>query len=461
MTILNFAVESTQTLRRRFFATGLRRPSAVSRATTVIVALCGLASASCVDALSAISEGPAKPSTKVAEANAAIAARYTTPERSGHFETARRRLVSGALVPSRAFDDTAIWSAISPTTRVLGARGALTDRGYRFEISPDPLQLERPGDTRHTIALRKLSDSEFRWDTHVDFAIGSLTAADVGGMMTQLLVSGEGRDPAVVRATAVAAFPRSSAVMSRIFSIDTLTLRPGAQGATTVTMVAGVRPEGLNGAAPHFAEYLRKYIANSHYRFTITDRGGAMYFEVIGGDHRLSVRYRVKGGSLVSYYGPPRPLPDSLRLSNDFLIHVKMFEVGWKELTTDFIIRGAEHSRGWLIVAQSEPQWQLPLITERLLRSPLRRPFQGAGASFEITVTDSSGMQTNLSRHTHLEVKESPILRFISGLVGHVFNDLDTAVEREEAAYVRELIMAFQLDAQQNQKGIDMRPSIP
>ena len=80
------------------------------------------------------------------------------------------------------------------------------------------------------------------------------------------------------------------------------------------------------------------------------------------------------------------------------------------------------------------------------MRSPLRRPFQGAGSSFEIGVTDSAGAQTNLRRETHLEVKESAILRFLSGLVGRVFDDLDAAVEREEAVYIRELVVAFQQD---------------
>ena len=100
-----------------------------------------------------------------------------------------------------------------------------------------------------------------------------------------------------------------------------------------------------------------------------------------------------------------------------------------------------------MIVAQAEPNWQLPLITERLLRSPLRRPFQGEGASLEMGVVDSVGAQTLLYRRSRLEVKESPILRFLGGLVTRVFDDLDTAVEREEAAYIRELMVAFQQDA--------------
>ena len=172
-----------------------------------------------------------------------------------------------------------------------------------------------------------------------------------------------------------------------------------------------------------------------------------MYFDASGGDQRLTVRYRVKAGTIVSYLGPPRPLPDSLRMQSDLSMHVKIFDVGWKNLVTDFLLRRTDRSRSWTIVAQSEPNWQLPLIAERLLRSPLRRPFQGEGASLEIGVADSVGAQTLLYRRSRLEVKESPILHFLGGLVTRVFDDLDVSVEREEAAFVRELMTAFQQDA--------------
>jgi hypothetical protein len=126
---------------------------------------------------------------------------------------------------------------------------------------------------------------------------------------------------------------------------------------------------------------------------------------------------------------------------------VKVFDVGWHDLTTDFIIGRSERSRSWLFIARTEPQWDLPLVTARLIRTPLRRPFQGAGSTFEIAVIDSAGGQTVLARRARLEVKESAIMRFLSSLVGRVFDDLDASVEQEEADFVRELIGAFQQDA--------------
>jgi hypothetical protein len=272
-------------------------------------------------------------------------------------------------------------------------------------------------------------------------------------LFIDLMTGGHDQDGTALRNRAYAEFPRSSAVLAKVFVIDTLTLRPGGQGTTTVTMSLLVRPDGLRATSPHFADYLTRYVAKAKYRFTLLDRSGSTYFDATGADHRINVHYRMRAGTLVSYFGPPRPMPDTLRLTNDFSVHVKVFDVGWRALDTDFIIRRSAHGRSWLVVAQQEPDWQLPLVTERLLRAPLRRPFQGNGASFEIGVYDSLGTVSSLTRHTHLEVQESAILRFLSGLVGRVFDDLDAAVEKEEAAYLRELIVALQQDAAHRPNG--------
>jgi hypothetical protein len=411
--------------------------------TLVVLAL----GTSCVDAVSAISDAPVPYDAKVAQATEAFAARFTSPERSGRFETARRRLVRGALSPSRAFSDTSIWSeSATSATRSLLARGGLTDHGYRFEVASDRALL-KPGDARHLITLRRLTDSEFRWNASVDFAIGSLTANDVAGLFNELWSSGHGHDAASLRTDAVAAFPRSSEVLSRIFTIDSLTMHPSAQGTTMIDLTLGIRAEGLRATAPHFADYIRKYVSTSRYRFALTDASGVPFLEIHGANQQLKVQYRVKAGTIVSSLGPPRALSDSMRLTTDLLMHVKMFDVGWRNLVTDFVIRRSEHDVSWTMTGQTEPDWQLPLITERLLRTPLRRPFQGEGASFQIGVSDSAGTQSALYRSGKLEMKESAVLRFLGGLVTRVFEDLDASVEREEAAYVRELMVAFRQDA--------------
>jgi hypothetical protein len=411
------------------------------------VAIVILGGSGCAESVRAVSDGPTDRATKVEEVSDAVAARFTTPERSGRFETMRRRLVGGALHPSRVFSDTSLWTtSLGTTSRSLWAHGSLTPRGYRFDVAERGV-LADLADTRHSITLRKIGDGEFQWATGVDFAIGSITARDVAGMLELLLTAGHGHDASALRAAGRSTFPRSSAVMSKLFRIDSLSLRAGPQGTTMVDLALGIHTDVLRKTAPHFADYLSKYVDKSRFRFLVTDKAGVPYFEIAGGDRKLNVHYRTRADGIVSTLGPPRAMPDSLRLVSDLVMRVKVFDVGWRNLVTDFVISRGDRSRSWLFTARTEPEWHLPLVTARLIRSPLRRPFQGAGSTFEVAVIDSAGAQTVLARRARLEVKESGILRFLSSLVARVFDDLDAAVEQEEAAFVRELMGAFQQDA--------------
>ena len=406
------------------------------------ILLCG----GCAESVRAVIDGPTDRATKLEEASDAIAARFTHPERSGRFESSRRKLVSGALHPSRVFSDTSLWlTTATPGNRAMWAYGSLTPRGYRFDVVEHGV-LNDLGDTRHAITLRKTGDGDYQWTTGVDFAIGSITARDVAEMIDVLLTAGHGHDATTLRAAAYGSFPRTGAVMARLFRIDSLLLRPGPLGTTLVTLAVGIHTETLRKTAPHFADYLSKYVDQSKYRFLVTDKAGVPYFEATGGNRKLTIHYRVRADGMVSTLGPPRPMPDSLRLISDLNVPVKIFNVGWRNLNTEFVIGRSERSRSWLFVARTEPQWDLPLVTARLIRTPLRHPFQGAGSSFEIAVIDSAGGQTLLARRARLEVKESAIMRFLSSLVARVFDDLDAAVEQEEADFVRDLMGAFQQD---------------
>jgi hypothetical protein len=445
MKLISHAGQSAQQQKGRLVASRLER--SFSRWRRMLLPTTVLLSSGCAESVRAIADGPTDRATKVEELSDAIAARFTNPERSGPFESTRRKLISGALHPSRVFSDTSLWSTTSnPAMRSLWAYGSLTPRGYRFDISERGV-LDNLGDTRHAISLRKHSDGDYQWTTGVDFAIGSLTARDAGAMLEMVLTAGHGHDAGSLRAGAHSTFPRSAAVMSKLFRIDSLTLRPGPQGTTLVDLSVGIHTEILRQTAPHFANYLAKYVDKSKYRFLVTDKSGVPYFQARGADRKLWIQYRVGADGMVSTLGPPRPMPDSLRMVSDLNLPVKLFDVGWRNLTTDFIVGRSERSRSWLFIARTEPQWNLPLVTARLIRSPLRRPFQGNGSTFEVAVIDSAGGQTVIARRARLEVKESAIMRFLSSLVSRVFDDLDAAVEQEEAAFIRELMGAFQQDA--------------
>src|SRR5262249_51634450 len=177
------------------------------------------------------------------------------------------------------------------------------------------------------------------------------------------------------------------------------------------------------------AGYVDKYLGPARYRFILSDKSGVVLFEAIGKDRAVTARYRVDHAGLTTLFGPPKPWPDSLQLMSDVSLKAKLFRVGFHNLLTDFIITNSGHDRGWTVVAQREPQWDLPLITERFIRSSLHHPFEGQGAMFRLGLRDSAGVQSMFSRRTRLDVQESAIMRFIGGLVSHALSELDPKVE--------------------------------
>jgi hypothetical protein len=160
----------------------------------------------------------------------------------------------------------------------------------------------------------------------------------------------------------------------------------------------------------------------------------------------VTLRYRLQQGKLTTLSGPPKPWPDTVQLTSDVSLKVKIFTVGFHSLLTDFIIDNTGRDRGWTIIAQHEPKWDLPFVTERLIRSPLRRPFEDGGAYFHVGVSDSVGAQSAFLRHARLDVQESAIMRFIGSLASHALGDLDAKVEVEEDRFIRDMFTALQSD---------------
>jgi hypothetical protein len=330
--------------------------------------------------------------------------------------------------------------------RLLYVSGTATSGRYRLEPRPALTPPTRPGDTRHTIALESLTPSVYRWDTNVELAIGGISAQEVSVLLSTLFCAAEGKTERELRDDYRAAFPRATAAFGRGFSIDSLRVTPSAGGATSVVLTGGFHPELMRGAYPAFAGYLDKYLGPAKYHFALADRSGAALLDVEGHDRSMTIRYRVRQGQLVSLLGAPRPWGDSLVLTSDISLKVKVFTVGFHKLITDVVISDVGHDRGWTIIAQHEPSWDLPMLTERLLRAPLHRPFEGAGSMFRVAVRDSAGMQSVFARRTRLDVQESAIMRFVGSLASHAVGDLNEKVEIEEDRFLHDGFVALQAD---------------
>jgi len=401
----------------------------------------------CADSFRAIGPSPSVAEQRADDLFGAFAARFSGVERTPKYEAARLRLAQSALVPSRIFGDTSVWSSQpSANQRILLVQGGLRNAHYQLEARPSFSAISRPSDSRHSILLERVGDGAFRWETRVEFGVGTLTADDAATILSTLLRSAEGRGDRDLQVDYRGAFPRAASAFGRGFSIDSLRAVPAAGGTTNVTLMVGFHPDGMRAAFPALAGYLDKYLRPAKYHFTLGDLSSAPMFDIVGADRKLTIRYRLLRGRLVSLSGPPRPMPDTLQLRADATVKVKMFTVGFHDLVTDFVISRTPRERAWTITGQREPKWDLPLAVEHLLRAPLRRPFEGQGAMFRIGIRDSTGGQTVLTRRGRLAVQESKIMRFIGSLVSHATNELADRVELERDRFLQEAFAALQED---------------
>jgi hypothetical protein len=378
----------------------------------------------------------------------AMVIRYTQVSRDPKYEFARNQLNRSALVPSRVFDDSAVWtSEPSPVLRALLVQGMPEGGRYQFTSGTAPPRPSRLGESRHLITLARLSPNEFVWDTNVDFAVGTVSAAEIGSLTTALLSSGERGSEQELRADYRAVTPRAAAVLASLFSIDSIHATPFSDGTSDVRLTIGLHTDQLKSRFPAFADYVARYANPARYRLSLADRSGAIWFDVSGADRQCSSHYRAAQGKLAPLYGAPRTRPDTMEVHIDFTTKLKLFTVGLHNLVTEFVITDTPHERAWTLVAKREPQWKLPFITEHLIRTPLQRPFDGTGVIFHIGVRDSADAQTLFERRAHATVQESGILRFLNSLGSGAMSDLADRTEREEEAFLRELFVALQADA--------------
>ena len=405
-------------------------------------------SGACSDALRGVGPSPAAAQANAEQLFGSVADRFSQIELAPRYDRARVRLAESALVPSRVYDDTVVWGArMSPDVHVLYISGELGEDGrYRLEPRTVLAPAARPGDTRHTIALERLASNVYRWDTNVDFAVGGISADEMAALISNLLAAPQGRSERELRDDLRAGFPRAAGAAGRGFSIDSLHVAPGALGTTSVAVTIGFHPAEMRSTFPKFASYLDKYLGPAKYHLTFADRSGEALMDLVGRDRSATLRYRLHDGKLATLLGPPRAWPDSLVLTADVSLKVKLFTIGFKRLVTDFVISRAPHERAWTIVAQHEPDWDLPLITERLIRTPLHRPFEGAGSMFRVAVRDSAGEQTLVTRRARLDVQESSIVRFLGSLASHMVGELDARVEVEEDRFIHDAFAALQAD---------------
>ncbi|HSA57802.1 MAG TPA: hypothetical protein VLE53_18965 [Gemmatimonadaceae bacterium] len=377
----------------------------------------------------------------------AFAYRFYNVERDPRFQHARRRIARSALVPSRLYHDSTLWSVASDadSSRTLFVRSWYDSARYRFVPLPRDSSPVHVGDQRHVLRLDWLGGGDYEWNTAVEHAIGHATPAAIAAAIVATLTAAEDRTGAAARADAIAAFPRTSTHLARLFSIDTLLTVPADNGATDVTLGFRFRPDGVRARYPFLAAYVERYIIPAIWRIRVTDRAEATFVDLSGRDGRVTARLRSRDHRLVSLGAGTTPLPDSLILHAEFSAKWRMFRVGFSRLQGDFTLERGPNERAWMFRFRREPAWQLPLATRHLIRKPLRRPFEDGGIELRLAIRSGDG-QTLSTRHSRTVVNESAITRWLGGLGASAFGAFAGRAELEQNLFLYEMFAALRND---------------
>lgn len=417
-----------------------------------LAALLTLAPLGCKTSFLGFGTTPAEALRNASDGLTSHALRFDDVVRDTKFTNSRSLISRHALTPSRIYADTAVWNEMNDrdSSRSITIAGNFDHQrgGYTFRASPSLGTPNTLGDSRHVMRLSLGADGAYAWDTSVEHAIGALPARFAGRAIAGFLESAESSVTRDLRSESVAAFPRTARALGRLFSLDSARASSMPDGSTTVSIAIRWHSSGIRPTMPNFASYVAKYIEPSRYFIALTDVRGLTFFQVRGDRGLMRVRWRSKDGKLLPLDGGSTAMPDTLRIRMDFNTKYKVFRVGFAELVGDFIIQRREQQIGWMMRFQQEPKWQLPLFTETLIRSPLRRPFQGRGSEMYLGLDDNPG-QTLLVRRVHTEVKESAIVRWLGGLGATAMSDFQGRTEAEENRFLNEAFVALRADAQE------------
>ena len=419
-----------------------------------LIALALLPLAACREAVPALGSTPEKAAANGTTMLEALAARFGPVELAPEVARTRPRLARYSTTPSRLLDDRETWTSRGENDRTLEIAG--TRRGARYLLfheagAKPPVE---PGDARHVMHLQVLGDDEFRWTALDELALGPITVVDLDRALTAVFEAAEREDDDALRVAARVAFPRTSTSLSRMFALDSLRTTRDADGATSVVMGFGIRPRHAERWLPTLGRYARKYWVPLRWRISVRDSSGLHWGDWTKRDSSIVVRFRVKDGFLAPTGAAPRRLGTNFSLTADASAKVGPFRVGMRDLE----VRTARSSTpGTLAITfhfLDEPEWQLPPLVARLLRAPLRRPFEGSGAlmryGVRTDVRESGETSSTVWRDIDVTVRESAILRFLGRLGGTALGDFREGAEREAERLWGETLRGMAKDIEQN-----------
>ena len=377
----------------------------------------------------------------------ALGARFGPHELDADVAEIRPRLVRSAFMPSRIFDDAAVWTKMDGDVRMLELAGAQTSDGrYLIATMPAAPAPVRAADYRSTILLQRIEHGVYEWRVHDALALGQLQADDLSRALTALFSAAGEEQDATVRAEYRTRLPRATSTLGRLFSLDTLHLSPVGGGATSVMLGITVHPDRIERELPHFAHYLDKYLSPAQVQLTAYDDAGAAWWDVRGDGAHFTVHFRVRDGSLAPLSGPPRTIPAKLHVRTDAETKLFIFHVGFHNLIADVALTRTSGDKGFVATFQREPEWVLPPFVASMMRTALRRPFAGKGGSLSFDVRDGDAGEVLATRDYRIAIEESQITRWLGGLGNTAVSDFRKGAEEEADRFTGAVFTALRRD---------------
>ena len=404
----------------------------------------------CREAVPTLGTTPAHAESNATTMLEALADRFGPVELAPEVARTRPRLARYSTTPSRLVDDEEMWTGRGEHDRTLEVAGARREGKYVLSHRAGAASPSIPGDARHAMRLEMLGEDVFRWTSADEVALGPITVADLDRTLTAIFVAAERNDGAAILAATRATFSRASASLARMFVIDSFRTTHDADDATSVVLGIGLRPGHAESYFKSLGPYAKKYWIPLRWHATLQDSLDIPWANVTKRDSSIVLRFRVKSGSLAPIGAKPRPVDDVMRLTVDASAKVGPFRVGVRDLEARTLRVTSPNRIAITLRFFDEPEWQLPPLVARLLRSPLRRPFEGGGSLIRYgvrTETRASGdTASTVWRDMDITVQESAILRFFGRLGGTVLNDFRAGAEKEAEQLWGESLRALAAD---------------
>ena len=412
------------------------------RFALIVVAI--VSASGCTDVVHSLGSSPA-----AARANAdallfSLGSRFGPVQPAPGYEDLRSKLSASISVPSRLYNDTTIWSASNGNTRELVFTGRAFPGGYLLG-EPRRAAPREPGDYSRTTRLRNLGENQFEWTVRDELATGPMLSSEMSAAIGELFEAAERHDVRSVRTIYERNLPQTTRALGRLLELDSIALTPATGGGTQVFLAIRSHPERIAQELPDLSRFLRRYGSPLQVEMSGEDESGTSWWVADIDRDRTTLRFRVHDKRLAPLNGLPSPLPDRLLVRMSASTRIRIFDIGASDLVASVAIDRDVEQPGITATFRDEPQWHFPLLVERIIRSSLRRPFAGEGASLDMRITRDAG-RTTLVRVYRITVQESAILRWLGGLGSSTFNDFREGAEPEYDRFVGEFYNAARQD---------------